>query len=404
MSQLYNAASVLASYATNRNALVQEACTKAAELSSQRKRIKSTTDLQLLQSYVQVVSNLVAELNAVRQSIKDLYRQKSTADEVVKSSVPYVPLTNPRPYLGLQGPTGPAGPTVVLPVDVSPQPSSSNLVTSGGVYQRCVDVTTGTTSSVLLGTAEGDSTVVVLCHFNAQLYSNYSVVDNGYYSFTYPELSLYKSAHLSPNTYKFGVSSLRCTGNGDCVRLDTTQLPTLGTGDFTVEVWANFEVFRTTNQCVLAIGSQFSLSLTPNGSAVSVSVCDVSESWSYAFTLNTWYNFTVVRTVGTVSVFVNGALLGSNNQMSGSVAQSVIVVGNGVSDVSQFVQGYVDELRVSFGVARYNQSFTCQEHEFPDVYSPPTVSSGQVWTNGKQLLLKSGTGWKRAVTVANATS
>lgn len=398
MSQ-QSAALVLISYNANRLALARDACNKARSLSSYRKKINSTTDVQLVQSYQQIVSDLTSEISSIRANIRNLNKDKTAADVLIKTSIPYTPPSNPKPYVGSQGPTGPTGPTVTLPVDSSPQLSSSSLVTSGGVYQRCLDVTVGAVSSVLLGTEQGgDSTVVLLCHFNAQLYSNYSVVESGYYSFTYPYIRLCNSAHLSPNTCKFGTTSLYCTGNSDCLRVDTNDLPTLGVDDFTIEVWVNFEVLRSTDQYVVDIGSKLSVFLTANGSAVSVSVCNVSQSWSYAFNTNTWYNFTVVRSAGTVSVFIDGSLVGTNSQMSDFVEKSIVVVGNSVKDISSYIQGYIDELRISYGIARYNRNFTCQSSEFPDAFTLPlpVVSTGQVWTNGKQLLLKTSTGWKRA--------
>lgn len=396
----FDAATYLKFYATERILLVRQAYDITKRLSSYRRKLKTTTETQLLQSYQQYVTDLTSDLRLVRQSLINLYKQKVIAESVIKSSIPPVPLLNPRPHAGTQGPTGPTGPTITRPIDNQPQIGSENLVSSGGVYNKCLDNVAGVKTSVLLGAySEGDSSVVLLCHFNVDPYSDYSLVDSGYYNFKYPALKLYNMAHLSTNACKFGTSSLRCLTQYDRLILDTAGLPIIGTDNFTVELWVNFQLFRSTEHYILGIGSQVSLSVTANGTGVTVSICNVSETWSYAFTTNTWYNFTVVRSLGTTSVYVNGSLVGSNSQMSGYIPQSVIVVASSVKNVTHYTTGYIDELRISVGVARYTQNFACQTNEFPNalVSSLPTVSVGQVMTDGKQVLFYSSTGWKTAV-------
>lgn len=82
--------------------------------------------------------------------------------------------------------------------------------------------------------------------------------------------------------------------------------------------------------------------------------------------LNTWSTHAVVRTGTTVYGFVNG-VLNSTNTCSAtlSAAEDLVIGGTGWYAASTYV-GYIDQLRITKGVARYNSSG----------YTPDTIEDG----------------------------
>jgi hypothetical protein len=95
---------------------------------------------------------------------------------------------------------------------------------------------------------------------------------------------------------------------------------------------------------------------------------DVSINGS-AVTLNSWVHLAVSKSDGTIRFFINGTLQGSsttntNNYFSSSPWR----VGAGVNDTYRFI-GYVDDVRVTKGVARYTATFTAPTEANPTFQS-----------------------------------
>jgi len=80
-----------------------------------------------------------------------------------------------------------------------------------------------------------------------------------------------------------------------------------------------------------------------------------------------WHHIAVVRNSGTIKVYVDGTAEGSlsftgniGTDNSGSPRQRI----GGFSQSNGIFSGYIDELRVTKGVARYTSDFTPQDREF----------------------------------------
>jgi len=81
---------------------------------------------------------------------------------------------------------------------------------------------------------------------------------------------------------------------------------------------------------------------------------------------NTWYHLAVVRSGNTFSLYVNG--------VSESTATSSVVIADdtsnlliGVGDTgTTYLNGYIDDLRITKGYARYTSNFTPPTKAFPN--------------------------------------
>jgi len=179
-------------------------------------------------------------------------------------------------------------------------------------------------------------------------------------------------AKISTAQSKFGVSSMLFDGTGDY--LTTTLSPNLqfGTGDFTVEcwtyliskvsnfpcVWGNYNNYTTSALSLFAghnSGTTTKYQVAVNG--VSFPVIQSTTSIAY----NTWVHLAVVRNSGTITLYVDGVANGTYN--ASGIALNGVGSSWGIGTASDniangYINGYIDDFRVTKGFARYTGNFT----------------------------------------------
>ena len=151
--------------------------------------------------------------------------------------------------------------------------------------------------------------------------------------------------------------SLYC--NGAANYLSTSITNGLGAGDFTIEYWYyptafyNYiSVFSTTRSTTgLSVGTQGAGQLV-------VYVTGLGEvvRGSTVHTLNAWNHVAVVRTNGVVKGYLNGTLQGQG-ACSNNLSAPATCIG-GLDGSSEFLTGFVSNLRVVKGLAVYTANFT----------------------------------------------
>lgn len=197
------------------------------------------------------------------------------------------------------------------------------------------------------------------------------------------------NAQVDTAQSKFGGASLLFDGTGDYVSTPDHANFTLGSGDFTIDLW----VRTTTSGTALNIAGQAnSAGLANADSAWSISksaadkivfslvqgttVTTVTGTTSLA--ANTWMHIAAVRTGNVLKLFINGTQEGGDIAFTGAVndSASVMAVGRAGAITTTEWNGWVDEFRVSVGTARWTAAFTA-----------PTTAYG----SALQVLAQSGT-------------
>jgi hypothetical protein len=87
-------------------------------------------------------------------------------------------------------------------------------------------------------------------------------------------------------------------------------------------------------------------------------------STTAVLTTGTWYHIALVRSSGTVNLYVNGTSVGSAT-ITSAINGPYIVVG-GYYSSSFLFNGYLDDVRITKGFARYTSSFTPPTAAFAD--------------------------------------
>jgi len=182
-------------------------------------------------------------------------------------------------------------------------------------------------------------------------------------------LTLVADSKISTAQKKIGTSSLYVDGSGDYVTFPNTPF---GTGDFTVECW------------VRCLGTTYDKGVwdnhTSSGSSDGLTLTRISEQQfrlfgtselirSGNFTItNTWVNVTVVRSSGTLNLFVNGVSQGTTTFTTNLKSSADFVIGGGRysgGPETGSLNAYIDEFRISH-MARYTSNFTPDTEPFAD--------------------------------------
>ena len=168
----------------------------------------------------------------------------------------------------------------------------------------------------------------------------------------------------------------------DRLTLSADQNFAFGTGDFTIEFWAYSRDVSATQRGFLQISSAtggLSTSyvngiLIYQGGGVSGGLLDgklvavVNNNFIGSnvavLTPNTWFHVALTRASGTARLFFNGNVHASIANTS-NLTGSNLVVG-GIYNTSFLYDGYIDDLRITKGVARYTANFTPPTAPFPD--------------------------------------
>ena len=166
--------------------------------------------------------------------------------------------------------------------------------------------------------------------------------------------------------------SMRFDGSGN-LRVPNSDRFNFGSGDFTIEFYVNI-TNRTVTGSILSLGwpSGNPWLVYVNGGAAQITfyASSANAAWNIAsgsvitsITENTWYHIAITRSGNTIRTFANGTLVNTITSSAAIVSSSSALTVGGGDDNGQRTQCYVQDLRLTKGLARYTANFT-----------PPTLS------------------------------
>ena len=176
-------------------------------------------------------------------------------------------------------------------------------------------------------------------------------------------VTAYGNAQISTAQSKFGGASIAFDGSGDYTSATSGDFA-FGTGDFTIESWVYLQA--TNDRTIWGYASSNSGGIALFSDSVGQRRIYVGNSaWiivAGAFPVSTWFHAAVAREGSTLRLFQNGTLIGSGFNTTNFTATQFQV---GAS-LYNSLWGYIDDLRITKGVARYTANFTPPTAPFPD--------------------------------------
>jgi Concanavalin A-like lectin/glucanases superfamily len=177
------------------------------------------------------------------------------------------------------------------------------------------------------------------------------------------------SAQISTAQSKFGGSSMSFNGSTDYITTPYTALNGKYTGDFTVECWFYMNNVSSTQPIISQRTTNSTYCpylLWVASGTLTLYMSSSNSSWDIinaqslgTITAGQWYHYALVRSGSAIKSYLNGAVVGSGATSSATLdatSSNVLRIG-GTGDPLYF-NGYIDDLRITNGYARYTSNFT----------------------------------------------
>jgi hypothetical protein len=215
--------------------------------------------------------------------------------------------------------------------------------------------------SAVLGESGQTVNTVLLSHFDGSDAST-SLTDSSLYNRT---MTANGNAQLDTAQNKFGASSLLLDGVGDYVSIPNSSDFQFDTNDFTIEAFVRFSSLSGTQNIMAWSDASGARQFYWDGGLSKFRIWSapshVLEGDVVSLSIGTWYHIAFVRYSGTFYVYIDGINRGQN-----TISRSMplpnhangVGIGCEVTAPSQFLAGWIDEIRVVKGTAVYIGGFT----------------------------------------------
>jgi Concanavalin A-like lectin/glucanases superfamily len=169
------------------------------------------------------------------------------------------------------------------------------------------------------------------------------------------------NAQISTAQSKFGGASIAFDGSGDelTVTIDSINI---GTSSYTVESWLYLNT--TFNFAFIGVNSNFYLITLGGTLFLGDALVNNIQVSSSLLPVGAWFHKALSFDGTTYRLFINGVLQGSSTTLLKNFNLGAIRIGAYLSGYA--LNGYMDDLRITNGVARYTANFTPPTAPFPD--------------------------------------
>jgi hypothetical protein len=200
-------------------------------------------------------------------------------------------------------------------------------------------------------------------------FTNAGIIDNAMMT----NLETVADAKISTVQSKYGTSSMYFDGTGDYLSIPNNPSLNLSSGDWTIEAWV-YQLVNTAGATIVekdgVSGSsyvQYSLGCDGGGkftidvgSGNGTSYIQSINASGFSNQINTWYHLAAVKSGTTITLYIDGINRASATQTGtmvdgGKVAMVGYQTGQGSGS---YWNGYIDDLRITKGYARYTSNFT----------------------------------------------
>jgi len=186
------------------------------------------------------------------------------------------------------------------------------------------------------------------------------------------------NAQISTTQSKFGGASMYFDGSGDYLvtNIPSNNVYTFGSGDFTIEFWLYSVNFSSpvNLQIVVDFRPTSTDGLYPciyfTSGQIFYYVSSTNVITGTTLSSSQWYHIALSRSGTNTKLFVNGTQVGStytdsNNYLCGLNRPAIGCRGFLLGENSY--NGYIDDLRITKGYARYTANFTAPTAALPDI-------------------------------------
>lgn len=185
------------------------------------------------------------------------------------------------------------------------------------------------------------------------------------------------AARISTTSPKFGGGSIQLPSVGSIVTVNHSSAANLTTGDFTVEGWVNPTVnggvIIGNYQWLRAYQGGWRLGTLTNGALQFIGGSSTITSAAGVAPVGVWTHFGISRSGTTLYLSANGATVGTlanaPTWAAPTVYPNLLRLGAKITDGSSYDEqfyGFIDDVRITVGAARYSGPYVVSMKAFPD--------------------------------------
>lgn len=172
------------------------------------------------------------------------------------------------------------------------------------------------------------------------------------------------SAQVSSAQAKYGTTALSSPNSTSYLNGRFNQSMVFGTGDFTIEAWvysvatsAAYTCITSSRDGIASNANAVFFGLKPTTNQLTFYTSSEIIGTSTAVSTGTWTHVALVRNAGATAIYINGTSVGTAT-FTTSLTGTGMSVGNEYNGASGSGGIYIDDLRITKGVARYTANFT----------------------------------------------
>jgi hypothetical protein len=175
------------------------------------------------------------------------------------------------------------------------------------------------------------------------------------------------NAQIDTAQFKFGSASALFDGAGDYLSLDGSSDFAAGTGDFAIDLWVRiaatgvYHYLYDGRPSGTGSGAYNSIYVNSSNSLEYYANGGTRITGTTALTTGAWYHVALTRSGTSTKLFLNGTQEGStySDSTNYTIGTSRPMIGvSGFDGSGSPLNGWIDELRVSKGAARWTANFT----------------------------------------------
>ena len=181
-------------------------------------------------------------------------------------------------------------------------------------------------------------------------------------------LSRFGDSQLDTAQKKFGTSSILLDGTEDNVKVPTDEDFGFGTANFCLEAFIRPNSV-TGIQHIFDLRDSSATDTAPkmylNGTTLHYGVGNSSTRSGGTLATGTWYHVAVARNNGTTKLFLDGVELGTGADTNDYGTTKPVIIGSDYqASPTEAFNGWIDEVRISKGSARFTGAFTPTTSEY----------------------------------------
>ena len=178
-------------------------------------------------------------------------------------------------------------------------------------------------------------------------------------------LTLHGNAQSSTTQTKNASSSIYFDGSGDYLSIPDSTNFGYGTGNFTIEFWVYFNDVSSTQSIISNLNTTSGLQphLYITSGTIRYYTGSVIRITSSAVNTDQWYHIVLEKNNSSTKLYIDGTQSGStytdSNNYGSSAPLAIANYWNGSSlNSSSTLNGFISDVRITKGLARYTNSFT----------------------------------------------